>query len=139
MDKKSVAPCGVICDLCYGFQRQENKKTVKCVGCNHTGNKPNHCNMCAKKLCPEKEGDETLRCSACQKFPCRKIKDLDKRYQKNYGVSIIQNLKDIEEIGMESYIKREKEKWTCKNCGELLSVHKDSCVHCGSKNIYFPN
>jgi hypothetical protein len=29
MKADSVAPCGVICDLCYGFQRNENRCSEK--------------------------------------------------------------------------------------------------------------
>jgi len=50
MNNKSVAPCGVICDICLGFQRTKNK----CVGCNSIGNKPYHCTVCSIKACPEK-------------------------------------------------------------------------------------
>lgn len=28
----SIAPCGVICDICLGYQREKNK----CVGCLNT-------------------------------------------------------------------------------------------------------
>lgn len=134
MNTASVAPCGVICDLCLGFQREKNK----CVGCNNTGNKPYHCTVCSIKLCAEKNGDEKLLCYDCKKFPCRRIKDLDKRYRIKYGESLIQNLQSIKEEGFESFIKIEKEKWKCTKCGQLLCVHKEVCLKCGNKNEYFP-
>ncbi|MGD9993284.1 MAG: DUF3795 domain-containing protein [Salinivirgaceae bacterium] len=101
MNHTSVAPCGVICDLCYGFQRTKNK----CVGCNQSGNKPYHCTVCSIKSCAEKQGNEQLLCSVCSKFPCRRIKDLDKRYRLKYGESIIQNLNQIEVLGMAQFIR----------------------------------
>lgn len=135
MNHASVAPCGVICELCLGFQRHKNK----CVGCNHTGNKPYHCTVCSIKTCTEKDGNEQLLCHDCAKFPCRRIKNLDKRYISKYGESPIQNLNRIKESGLDSFIAIEKEKWKCDRCGQLLCVHKEVCLTCGAKNEYFPN
>jgi hypothetical protein len=134
MNNASIAPCGVNCDLCYGFQREKNQ----CVGCNNTGYKPYHCTVCSIKTCVEKKGNELLLCVECPKFPCRRIKDLDKRYTLKYGESPIQNFQLIKEIGIEQFIEQEKEKWICGQCGELLCVHKDVCLICGHKNEYFP-
>lgn len=134
MNAESIAPCGVLCDLCIGFQRAKNR----CVGCSNLGNKPYHCTVCRIKLCPEKNGDDTLLCSECSKFPCRRIKNLDKRYSTKYGESPVENLETIKEIGLMKFIQKEEEKWKCEGCGNLLSVHREFCVHCGSRNIYFP-
>ncbi len=134
MNHASVAPCGVICDLCYGFQRPKNK----CAGCNQSGNKPYHCTVCSIKSCTEKQGNDKLLCSACSKFPCRRIKDLDKRYRIKYGESILQNLNQIEVLGIAQFIEHAKEKWLCISCGSLLCVHREACLVCGNKNTHFP-
>jgi hypothetical protein len=134
MNNTSIAPCGVICDICLGYQREKNK----CVGCFSIGNKPYHCTVCSIKLCDEKKGNEELLCYDCSKYPCRRIKDLDKRYTLKYSESPIQNLNKIKEIGLQQFIEIEKEKWKCNKCGHLLCVHRDVCLHCGSKNEYFP-
>jgi len=133
MDKKSIAPCGVICDICLGFQRSKNK----CVGCNYKGNKPYHCTVCRIKNCSEKNDNEKLLCYKCSKFPCRRIKNLDKRYTTKYGESPIVNLKTIEEIGLEKFINIEGKKWICKECGHLLCIHRNTCLNCGSINPFF--
>ena len=130
---KTIAPCGIICDICLGFQRDKNK----CVGCNTTGFKPFHCDTCSIKFCPEKKGNNTLLCVHCSKFPCKRIKNLDKRYRTKYNESPIQTLQSISEVGLKSVIKPEKEKWTCSKCGKLLCVHRDVCLHCGARNKYF--
>jgi len=54
----TIAPCGVICDICLAFQRSKNK----CVGCNNFGNKLHHCSVCRIITCPEKNGNEKLLC-----------------------------------------------------------------------------
>ncbi|WP_394706859.1 DUF3795 domain-containing protein [Marispirochaeta sp.] len=134
MDNESVAPCGVICDICLGFQRKKNK----CFGCKSTGNKPYHCTVCSIKACPEKDGDESILCYKCKKFPCRRIRNLDKRYTTKYGESPIQNLETIKENGIKEFVRIEKEKWKCDKCGHLLCVHRETCLICGSKNQFFP-
>jgi len=130
----TIAPCGVICDICLGFQREKNK----CVGCNNVGNKPNHCNVCSIKFCPEKNGNANLLCGECVKFPCRRIKDLDKRYTTKYGESPILNLTKVREVGMSQFIENETENWKCKKCGQLLCVHRKTCLICGTKNDFYP-
>ena len=134
MKNISIAPCGVICEICLGFQREKNK----CVGCLTIGNKPYHCTVCSIKSCAEKKGNEELLCYDCIKFPCRRIKNLDKRYTLKYGESPIQNLDKIKEIGLQQFINVEKEKWKCTKCGQLLCVHREVCLNCGNKNEYFP-
>lgn len=98
MNCASIAPCGVICDICQGFQRSKNK----CGGCNSNGNKPYHSTVCSIKFCAEKGGNENLLCIECVKFPCRRIRDLDKRYTIKYVESPIQNLLKIKETGFDS-------------------------------------
>lgn len=134
MNTLSIAPCGVICDLCMAFQRDKNK----CVGCNNRGYKPYHCTVCSIKLCLEKQGNDQLLCVECTKFPCRRIKDLDKRYKLKYGESLIENLNKVKEIGPIRFIEIAEEKWKCNTCGQLLCVHKATCLKCGNNNEYFP-
>ena len=134
MTNISTAACGVICDICLGFQRTKNK----CVGCNSIGNKLYHCTVCTIKACPEKKGNEELLCNECDKFPCRRIRNLDKRYTTKYGESPIKNLQTIKELGLNKFIKVESEKWKCEKCGHLLCVHRNVCLNCGNKNPFFP-
>ncbi len=110
----------------------KNNFGLNCVArrYNQSGNKPYHCTVCSKKLCPEKKGDETLLCSHCSKFPCSKLKSLDKRYIQKYGISPINNLKKAKEMGIESFIESEKRKWTCPHCGKYLCIHSETCINC---------
>jgi hypothetical protein len=134
MNYKSIAPCGLICDLCLGYQREKNT----CVGCNNEGNKPYHCTKCSIKLCPEKKGNSSLLCNECSNYPCRRLKDLDKRYRLKHGESLIENFKNIKGNGFNVFIAEEKKKWECPHCGKLLCAHKEKCVHCGGINKRYP-
>lgn len=134
MNTKSVAPCGVICDICVGYQRKKNK----CSGCLIPGNKSHYCTVCGIKNCAEKNGNEALLCHECMKFPCRRIRDLDKRYWLKYGESPIQNLNSVKETGLDQFIIDANETWKCAQCGQLLCVHRETCLNCGNKNRYYP-
>jgi hypothetical protein len=133
MDRLSIAPCGVICDICSGFQRDKNKKNY-CIGCRREGIKPAHCKKCVIKNCPEKNGNTNELCIDCNIFPCRRIKNLHKRYLTRYNEDINENMKLYKDNGIKTFVKIMEEKWKCKNCGKLLCVHKELCLHCEKNN-----
>jgi hypothetical protein len=132
MTKVDIAPCGINCSVCSGYQRTKNK----CPGCNRTGNKPTYCQTCSIRFCINKKSEKTY-CGLCEIYPCKRLKNLYKRYYSKYGVDIYQNLKEINSGGMEEFIKSENEKWQCKKCGNLLCMHKAICSICGDLNPYF--
>jgi len=128
--EKLIAPCGINCGVCFVYLREKNN----CCSCLSTGtNKPAHCSKCRIKFCDEHDKSEFRYCYECHKFPCTRLKGFDKRYIKKYHLSLIQNLKYINKYGVLQFINIENEKWKCNNCGEVLSVHKDSCLKCGSE------
>jgi hypothetical protein len=125
-----IAACGMNCALCYAYQREKNK----CPGCNTGGQKkPAYCLRCSIANCSELLNRDQTYCYSCSKFPCRRLKQLDKRYRQKYGMSMIENLLYIKLEGAEQFINKEIRKWNCSKCGNLLSVHKPECIHCGIK------
>ena len=131
----SLAPCGLICDLCLGFQRTKNR----CDGCNSLGNKPGYCTTCRIRNCEPRKENPLIICYDCDKYPCRRLKDLNKRYTLRYGESLIENFQIIKTRGLEEFLMEAGKKWTCSNCGELLCVHRPVCLGCGEKNPYYPD
>ena len=120
-----IAPCGMNCALCLGHQRA--KKT--CAGCRgEIADIHSHCQKCVIRSCDKLQDGF---CYACDRFPCKRLKQLDARYRKNYGMSMIQNLQDIAQMGLAEFVKQEEAKWACPNCGQLLCVHRNQCQHCG--------
>lgn len=69
----------------------------------------------------------------CAEFPCKKLRQLDDRYRKKYGVSMIDNLDEIRKLGIHEFIKTERERWTCKTCGGIIDVHHGCCCSCGKE------
>ena len=41
------------------------------------------------------------------------------------------NLAFIGENGIEKFLQREKVRWTCSDCGGVISVHDGLCYGCG--------
>jgi hypothetical protein len=128
-----IAPCGMNCGLCLGYQRTKNK----CAGCSSTSlNKPNYCISCPIKTCQMLSRSKSKYCYKYEMFPCKRIKNLDKRYRTKYGMSMIENLNAVKEIGIRKFVKLEKQKWTCLKCGNIICVHRNVCLVCGAKRIF---
>ncbi len=124
-----IAPCGLICDLCSAFQREKNR----CPGCTAEGNKPAYCMNCIVVNCPEKNGDPTKLCDVCSKYPCKRLKALEKRYKTKYGESLFENFQKIKQLGLERFKQEAEASWRCPDCKELLNVHRVQCSHCAFK------
>lgn len=60
------------------------------------------------------------------------MRQLDKRYRTRYGVSLIGNLREIESVGIRTFLVNESVRWHCPLCGAVLSVHRTECTRCGA-------
>lgn len=130
MDLSLIAPCGINCITCYAYQRSKNR----CVGClSADGNKPRHCIVCKIRNCAHHESAASASCKDCEIFPCKRLKQLDKRYRTKYHSSLIQNLKDLNAIGATQYLQREEERCRCMVCGEIICIHSKECQFCKAK------
>jgi hypothetical protein len=69
-------------------------------------------------------------CYECSKYPCNHIERIDKRYRENYGMSMKDNLKFIQEKGIGKFIENQYKKYRCPKCNELISVHNKRCFNC---------
>lgn len=127
-----IAPCGMNCSLCIAFQA-EKLDLVKqgfhrkyCPGCIPRG-----------KNCTHMGGNcESLRsglvrfCFECTDFPCQRLKTLDRRYRTKYHMSMIENLKYIQENGIDAFMKKQAERWKCEKCGGEICCHNGLCLAC---------
>ena len=130
MKTNKFPPCGMNCFICIGYLRSVNP----CPGC--TGgdtNKPKHCKLCRITRCSFLARGTRRYCFECEKFPCRRIKQLDQRYRTKYGMSMIENLLTIKDKGIRAFAKQEEIRWACPACGKTLCVHRDECLYCGAK------
>ena len=132
MDTLSIAPCGINCATCLAYLRDKNT----CSGCwGDNATKRKYCTTCAIKNCIFLSETESQLCFECTKFPCARIKHIDKRYRAKYNLSLIDNLQQIKSIGLRKFLESESEKWRCSSCGGTICVHRGFCLGCKSANL----
>ena len=101
-----VAPCGMDCGVCIGHLRDR----WPCPGCNDPddSSKPHHCAVCSIRRCEHlPQGAEAL-CVDCDKYPCARLRQLDKRYRLKYRMSMIENLGELRRVGVEAFVELER-------------------------------
>ena len=132
MKENLIAPCGMNCGVCVSYLTMKNDlnkhgfKRVYCGGCLPRGKNCLHmgdrCEVLGKGL--------VRFCYECKDFPCKRLKALDKRYRTKYHMSMIENLRDVKEHGIENFLRKEEEKWSCPDCGNMICCHNGLCLNC---------
>ena len=137
MNEDLIAPCGMNCALCAAYQfrlHDLNKKGFHrkyCPGCIPRGQNCLHMGDVCEQL-----AQGTLRfCFECAVYPCKRLKALDKRYRSKYHMSMIANLNQIRDQGLESLLAQEAQKWVCPTCGGYLCCHNGLCMHCQADDL----
>jgi hypothetical protein len=126
-DKSFIAPCGMNCGTCLGYIREKNK----CPGCRILyADKAISVQKCIITKCIYLEKTKSKFCYECEKYPCKRVKQLDKRYRTKYRTSFIENLAMIKEKGITYFLNFESKRRTCPNCGSILCVHRNFCLTC---------
>ncbi|MFC2023966.1 DUF3795 domain-containing protein [Chloroflexota bacterium] len=130
MKEELIAPCGMNCGLCMAYLREKNK----CPGCHGDDtSKSVSCLKCIIKNCEVIRTNNSGFCFECAEYPCKRLRQLDKRYRTKYIMSMIDNLNSIQEIGLTAFVEKEKERWRCSKCGGVICVHRGHCYSCGEK------
>ncbi len=132
MEEKLIAPCGMNCGICISFLAMKNElnkqgfKKKYCPGCLVRGKNcifmKNHCELLGKGL--------VRFCYECGKYPCKRLKELDKRYRTKYHMSMLENLEFIKGHGIERFLEKEEAKWRCPDCCDVLCCHNGLCLNC---------
>ena len=128
-----IAPCGLDCSLC-GFAHAKEKPCLGCIAGGDT--KPAFCaSWCRIVPCEKRTKNGYAYCDECPDYPCEDMMERETRYTTAYPLkeSPMQNLRDIRALGMEAFLEREREKWTCRTCGGPICVHNGLCRDCGRK------
>ncbi len=127
-----IAPCGMNCGICSGYLAYSKKlpkqrgKIIHCTGCRPRNKR------CAfiKGHCQKLRENQIHFCFECDEFPCRNLRRIDERYRRNYKMSMIENLSEIKQSGIESFLYRQQEKYQCPRCGGVICVHNGKCYDC---------
>lgn len=125
--KELIAPCGMNCSLCLAYLRPKNK----CPGCRLLNDEiKRSCVNCTIRKCEYLSRTSSKFCYECEKYPCRRLKQLDARYRKNTKMSMIDNLNYIKMNNLNKLIRQEIKRWKCPTCHEMICVHRDKCLKC---------
>jgi len=126
-----VAPCGMNCGVCKSYLAysrgvpKEKDKVSHCPGC-----LPRNKNCYIKRGCKKLRRNEIKSCLECDDMPCENLDRLDRRYRRHYGMSMVENLGEIKERGMETFLESQEERHRCPECGDVVSVHDSKCYVC---------
>ena len=111
-----IAPCGMNCGVCMAYLREKNR----CNGCGKVDeSRSKTIVFCKIRLCRSRK---RKYCFDCAKFPCDRLKHMDKRYRTKYCMSEIENLEFIRSKGINSFVKSERKRWQKGN--KVFCVHK---------------
>jgi len=133
MKASLIAPCVMNCRLCRAYVREKKP----CSGCHGNDDQTTrYLARCRIRNCEMMTAGRSRYCFECSNYPCAVLKHLDKRYRTRYGMSMIDNLEYIKQSGIRNFIRREKQRWACPECGDIISVHKENCISCGSKRRF---
>ncbi len=108
-----------------------NLETLVCDGCLSDGQIAFHCQNCEMRLCAKDKPDVT-RCSDCSDFPCSRMTDFSND-GKLHHAELLDNLRNLQKMGIKDWTKNEKERWTCPECSHPLSWYDAVCTDCGAK------
>jgi len=129
-EARLIAPCGMNCSVCMAYLRKDRK----CLGCHvDDSNKPPTILNCIIRNCETIKTNQSGFCYECLKYPCKRLKQLDKRYRTKYSMSMIENLQFIKETGLSAFVEKENWRWRCKKCGGVICVHRGYCYQCGEQ------
>ena len=119
------APCGMNCKVCYKHCYTKKRSD----GCLKTDEgKPEHCRKCKIKDCVKLKG--VSYCYECSENPCKLIKNLEKSYNTRYGASLVANSHFVKANGLDTFMEQQKKRYTCPNCGGIISIHDSECSEC---------
>ena len=128
MEKELIAPCGGNCGICKFYYREKNR----CPGCRvEDENKSKSVRECIIINCDVIKKNHAKFCFECSSIPCKRLQNLDKRYRTKYHMSPLENLTCIKEQGIDSFLEKETTKWTCPQCGGMVTCHGGTCLQCG--------
>jgi hypothetical protein len=136
-EEELLAPCGIYCGICKYYHRVKNQ----CPGCRGPDeNKSRYCIECSIKNCEVITNSKSGLCYECSNIPCKRLKNLDKRYSTKYHMSLLENQEYIKKHGIEKFLETEKQKWKCPKCNGIVTCHGGHFHFCFSvsKNFSIP-
>jgi hypothetical protein len=133
-DLKLATPCGLFCGACtlYVARRRGDKKRLEQIAQNAAAHRSHSINLrsldcegCLSDVvaffCRERKlrscayAKGLTHCSQCSDFPFQRIIDFNDDGRPHHG-EVLKNIRRQQEISIESWITKQKEKWRCSRC-----------------------
>lgn len=127
IEQNMIAPCGVNCLACSAHLDNKNPCPGCCAAVDLITRKS--CRNCVKKKCAFEK--DLQWCFECSRFPCARIKSLNRRYQQNYNVDLVQNGYDAKQ-DMDAFLLAQRAWFICQSCGGVIDQHR-RCSECGEE------
>lgn len=129
-----LAPCGVFCGSCPSF----NKTCFGCSSNNKEQKRKSKWDCKIRKCCYEEK--DIQYCAYCEQFPCVKInKKIINSHpgetKFKYRHELPENAKKLKELGVERYLKYQKQRWSCPFCNGIVEFYQYKCSKCGKEVI----
>ncbi len=144
-----VGPCGLHCGICTMYRVYHDRnlslwketpknfrkqlgleeidfKDIACEGC-RSSVLFEYCAQCSIRKCVLEE-KELEWCYQCEDFPCEMLLD----FQSYWRMPIVENLREIQEVGLNKWLEQKDKKWRCQQCGTKLHWFSFGiCPKCG--------
>ena len=139
------AYCGIYCGSCIirlGYTQNrpecipEPWKTaskgmdLECHGCKSDHVYPN-CAKCEKRACAQKKHVDY--CFTCEDYPCEKNPQRDPSDYYPHVTIALQHRNLLKENKVTEWLAYQKDRFTCKKCGNTFTWHEEVCHFCGEK------
>lgn len=127
-----IAPCGMDCNVCKGYLAysrwipRQRGVFNHCAGCRP---REKSCGF-LKQRCNKLLNKEVQFCYECERFPCSRLETIDRRYRTNYNASLIGNLRQLQEIGIPTFLRKEAARYRCPECDGVVCIHDGVCYDC---------
>jgi hypothetical protein len=126
-----LAPCGMNCAVCKAYLAyrcgvpRKRGSVTHCSGCIPRGK-----NCFIKRACKKLSKGEVRFCYECSDLPCENVDRVARRYLARYGFDFVGNLREVEQLGVEAFLRGQAERFRCPVCGDVVSVHDGKCYAC---------
>jgi hypothetical protein len=140
VEKELLAPCGLYCGVCaiQIADRDDNLKfkerltdvygvgleELRCKGC-LSDVVFKYCKVCPIRECTREK--EYEGCYQCKDFPCKLVEDFPMPVGKKV---ILRAAREWRELGTESWVEAELERYHCPECGYPLFRGAKRCRNC---------
>jgi len=123
--------CGLYCGACGTLVATENGSAGRgapCLGCKSDLLAPGCLEKCLIRPCAMRKGLDS--CGDCPEFPCSILVAFQRDGVAHHGV-VLENLKQLKQLGKEAWLDAQRARWSCTRCGERFSWKQETCKACG--------